>query len=196
MSSAPDRGLLAAHDPASDLDHERPVGEAMAAGGIQTSGRGPALGADPALGEQPTTVRGPTGGRHRDRPEDPRLDTPAPGGAQHVDRDDDWDRDGDRERDSDWAWVEEWRLSGEPVPWGPGLAVAAFCALVVGIAVWVLTAGLADMPLLSLGANVLVALGLAPALWLSRSLPVLRWIAGGGAAGVVIAWLAALVVLT
>lgn len=102
----------------------------------------------------------------------------------------------DEDRDRDWAWVEEWRLSAEPVPWGPGLAVAAFCALVVGIAVWVLTAGLADIPLLSLGANVLVALGLAPALWLSRSLPVLRWIAAGGAAGVVIAWLAALIVLT
>ncbi len=155
MSSAPDRDPLAAHDPASALDVERPVGEVMA------SSEGQAVDGNLVLAD---------GAGRGDRPNE--------------------------DRDRDWAWVEEWRLSEEPVPWGPGLAVAAFCALVVGIAVWVLTAGLADIPLLSLGANVLVALGLAPALWLSRSLPVLRWIAGGGAAGVVIAWLAALVVLT
>ena len=97
---------------------------------------------------------------------------------------------------ADWAWVEEWRAGREPVPWGPGLALAGFALFLVASAVYVLSSGLADRPILAIGVNVLVAAGLGPALWLSRSLPVLRWIAGGAAIGVIGAWLAALVFLT
>ena len=93
----------------------------------------------------------------------------------------------------DWAWVEEWRESGEPPAWAPGIAVAVFTGVVVGLAVLVLSKGLASLPWLAVSANVLVALGLAPALWLSRHLPVLRWISAGAAAGVVIAWIGALI---
>jgi len=93
----------------------------------------------------------------------------------------------------DWAWVEEWRESGEPPAWAPGVAVAVFTGLVVGMAVLVLSKGLASMPWLAVSSNVLVALGLAPALWLSRHLPVLRWISAGAAAGVLIAWIGALI---
>jgi len=96
---------------------------------------------------------------------------------------------------ADWAWVEEWRASGEPVPWGPGLALAGFTAVLVGTAVYVLSAGLVDQPLMNVGVNVLVAGGLAPALWLSRELPVLRWIAAGTVAGVLSAWLSAFIFL-
>jgi len=95
----------------------------------------------------------------------------------------------------DWAWIEEWRNEPEPTPWGPGLALAGFVALLVASAVFVLSAGLATRPIVALGVNILVAAGLGPALWLARGLPVLRWIAGGAAAGVLIAWLCALVFL-
>jgi hypothetical protein len=114
-------------------------------------------------------------GRSPDRPDpDPDIDDP------------------DRPPDRDWAWVEEWRASGEPPAWAPGLALGAFVALVVGLAVLVLSTGLADLPWLAVSANLLVAAGLAPALWLSRHLPVLRWISGGAAVGVAVGWIAAL----
>jgi hypothetical protein len=99
----------------------------------------------------------------------------------------------DAPHDRDWAWVEEWRASGESPAWAPGLTLAGFIALVVGLAVYVLSTGLADIPWLAVSANVLVAAGLAPALWLSRHLPVLRWISGGAAVGVVLGWIAALI---
>jgi hypothetical protein len=89
--------------------------------------------------------------------------------------------------------VEEWRESGERPAWAPGLALAAFVAVVVGLAVLVLSRGLSDMLWLAIAANVLVAAGLAPALWLSRHLPVLRWISAGAAVGVVVGWIGALI---
>ncbi len=96
----------------------------------------------------------------------------------------------------DWAWVEEWRAGREPVPWAQGLAVAAFTALLVGSAVWVLSAGLIDRPVLAIAVNVVVAGGLTPAMWLSRDIPVLRWIAAGGAVGLVGGWIAAIMLLS
>lgn len=95
----------------------------------------------------------------------------------------------------DWAWVEEWRENREPMPWGPGLAIAGFTAFLVASAVYVLSTGLSSRPLLAIAVNVVVVAGLCPALWLSRGLPVLRWIAGGAAAGVLAAWLSVLVFL-
>lgn len=75
------------------------------------------------------------------------------------------------------------------------MALAGFTAVLVGTAVYVLSAGLVDQPLMNVGVNVLVAGGLAPALWLSRQLPVLRWIAAGAVAGVLSAWLSAFIFL-
>jgi hypothetical protein len=95
----------------------------------------------------------------------------------------------------DWAWVTEWRESGEPAPWTTGLTLAAFAALLAGVAIWVLSAGLADRPVLAVALNLLVAGGLVPAMWLSRNLPVLRWFAGGAAVGVAGGWIAALMML-
>jgi hypothetical protein len=96
---------------------------------------------------------------------------------------------------ADWAWVAEWRESGETTPWATGLALAAFAAVLAGVAVWVLSAGLSARPVLAVALNLLVAGGLAPAMWLSRGLPVLRWFAAGAAVGVVGGWAAALVML-
>lgn len=91
----------------------------------------------------------------------------------------------------DWAWVEEWRTGDEPTPWAYGLAVALFAALVVAIAVVVLSAGLAGNPVVAVLVNLVVAAGLVPAIWLSRELPVLRWIGVGAALGVLVGWVAA-----
>lgn len=99
------------------------------------------------------------------------------------------------EEAQEWAWVAEWRASGEPVPWATGLPLAAFAAVLAGVAIWVLSAGLADRPALAVALNLLVAGGLVPAMWLSRNLPVLRWFAGGAAVGVVSGWVAALMML-
>lgn len=95
----------------------------------------------------------------------------------------------------DWPWVAEWRAGGEPTPWVTGLALAIFAALLVGVAGWVLSAGLSDRPIVAVVVNLLVAGGLAPAIWLSRDLPVLRWIAGGTLAGILCGWTAALLML-
>lgn len=93
---------------------------------------------------------------------------------------------------ADWGWVEEWRRGAEPTPWGPGLALAGFAALIIGTAVYVISAGLADRPWIALVANIIVAAGLAPALWMSRQLPVLRWVSLGGAVGTLVAWISIL----
>jgi len=59
----------------------------------------------------------------------------------------------------------------------------------------VLSAGLADRPIVAVLVNLLVAGGLAPAIWLSRELPVLRWIAAGATIGVVAGWITAVLLL-
>lgn len=105
------------------------------------------------------------------------------------------DADHDEPEVQDWAWVAQWRESGEPTPWATGLPMAAFAAVLAGVAIWVLSAGLADRPVLAVALNLLVAGGLVPAMWLSRGLPVLRWFAGGAAVGVVGGWIAALMML-
>jgi len=134
---------------------------------------------------------------------DPRLPGAGPGAARDpaaVDlpppaADPALPADDTREEREDWAWVQEWREGREPVPWSTGAVLAGFSALVVGVAVWVLSAGLSDRPIVAILVNLLVAAGLAPAIWLSRGLPVLRWIAVGAAAGILIGWLSALMML-
>lgn len=112
--------------------------------------------------------------------------------ADRTDEDDDGGDDDTLGDHRDWAWVEEWRDGQEPTPWAPGLAVAAFAMLVVGIAIVVLSDGLAGNPVVAVLVNLLVAAGLVPAIWLSRELPVLRWIGLGAAVGVVAGWITAI----
>ena len=77
----------------------------------------------------------------------------------------------------------------EPTPWGTGSALAAVSAVVVGLALLVLTRGVATLSgVLALVANIVVVGGLAPSAWLAREQPVWRWVALGGAVGTVLAW--------
>lgn len=77
----------------------------------------------------------------------------------------------------------------DPTPWGTGLPIAAFFAVLVAIADVVLSRAFAEaFGLLWVPANLLVGAGLAPSLWLLRSTPFWRWPAGGAAAGLLAAW--------
>ncbi len=96
--------------------------------------------------------------------------------------------------DPDWAWVAEWRASGEKTPWAQGVALGGFMLFLVASAIFVLTAGVSDTPWLAIVLNVLVAGGIGPQLWLARNLPVLRFIAWGAALGVLAGWLACFVI--
>ena len=76
-------------------------------------------------------------------------------------------------------------------PWGTGLTVSAFVALVSAAAVVVLSLGVARVhPLLAVGLNGVAFGGLAPTLWGWRRIPVWRWFVLGAAVGVLCAWLA------
>ncbi|KAA9150574.1 DUF2537 domain-containing protein [Amycolatopsis acidicola] len=81
-------------------------------------------------------------------------------------------------------------MGDEPTPWGTGLVVSAFVAIVVITAMLALAITLAAETAgwLVLLASAVVTAGLAPSLWLARRLPIVRWIALGAAAGCVLAW--------
>lgn len=95
---------------------------------------------------------------------------------------------------AEWAWVQEWRASGERAPWPQGVALAAFTLIIVASAIFVLTAGVADTPWLAVVLNVVVAAGVGPQLWLARGIPVIRFVSWGAALGVPVGWLACFVV--
>ena len=87
-------------------------------------------------------------------------------------------------------------VPGEPTPWSTGLTVSGAVAVIVGIALLRLSQGLEPNGggVVAL-ANVLVAAGLTPSIWLTRMTPVWRWIAYGAAAGIALSWLALLLSL-
>jgi Protein of unknown function (DUF2537) len=81
----------------------------------------------------------------------------------------------------------------EPTPWATGITVSAFTAAVVLPAVITLTSGLSDVhPLIAFFGNLAVGAGLAPSVWLSRHIPVWRWVGYGVVAGMLLAWVALL----
>ncbi len=81
-------------------------------------------------------------------------------------------------------------------PWGTGLVVSGFAAMVVLFAVIALSEALgAASRWLAVAANVIIALGLAPSIWLARNMPVWRWVAYGVIAGIALAWIALLFTL-
>jgi hypothetical protein len=86
--------------------------------------------------------------------------------------------------------------SGEPTPWATGLTVSAVVAVMVGIALLVLSQALVlnGRGVVALS-NLLVAVGLTPSIWLGRNTPILRWVAYGTAAGITLTWLALLATL-
>jgi hypothetical protein len=76
-----------------------------------------------------------------------------------------------------------------PLPWGTGLAVAAFFAVLTAIADIVLADAFAgSFGLLWVPANLLVTAGVTPSLWLGRNVAFWRWPAFGAAAGLGAAW--------
>jgi Protein of unknown function (DUF2537) len=80
-------------------------------------------------------------------------------------------------------------VTEESTPWGTGLTVAAFVAIVTGAAIVILSAGLVRVhPLLAVGLNVVAVGGLAPTVWGWRARPVVRWCVLGVAVGVAVAW--------
>ncbi|BBZ00135.1 DUF2537 domain-containing protein [Mycolicibacterium fallax] len=84
-------------------------------------------------------------------------------------------------------------MTDQRTPWGTGLTLAGFVAVVTAIAVVVLSTGLVRVhPLLAIGLNLVAAGGLAPTVWGWRTTPVLRWVVPGLIVGVAAGWLAML----
>lgn len=84
----------------------------------------------------------------------------------------------------------------EPTPWATGLTVTAMTAVIVGIALFSLSVGLATVGIWPVVlANLLVAAGLAPSMWLARATPIWRWVAYGAATGIPLTWIALLLTL-
>ncbi|SDC75605.1 DUF2537 domain-containing protein [Rhodococcus tukisamuensis] len=80
---------------------------------------------------------------------------------------------------------------GSGTPWGTGLVVAGFAALVAVVAVIACGAAMIEVhPLLAVVVNLVVAAGVAPTLWQWRATPVWRWLVYGTVAGVAAGWLA------
>ncbi|MGH4025222.1 MAG: DUF2537 domain-containing protein [Pseudonocardiaceae bacterium] len=82
----------------------------------------------------------------------------------------------------------------EPTPWATGLPVSAATAVIVGVALLALSDGLDSVGfwLVAL-ANLVIAIGLAPSIWLARATPVWRWVAHGATAGILLTWLTLLI---
>lgn len=81
-------------------------------------------------------------------------------------------------------------LARSPVtPWATGLPVAGFFAVLVAMGDVLLSSAFAEaFGLLWVPANLLVALGLAPSLYLLRAVPFWRWPALGSTVGLGVAW--------
>ncbi|MGH3755190.1 MAG: DUF2537 domain-containing protein [Pseudonocardiaceae bacterium] len=82
---------------------------------------------------------------------------------------------------------------GEPTPWATGLTVSAVTAVVVGIGLFSLSQALERAGFWPVAlANLLVATGLVPSMWLAWATPIWRWVAYGTAAGIPLTWIALL----
>ncbi len=82
---------------------------------------------------------------------------------------------------------------GEPTPWATGLTVSVAAAAIIVITLLSLSQGLAPKGTgFVVLANLLVAAGLAPSIWLARTTPTWRWIAYGTAAAIPLTWIALL----
>ncbi|HJQ46626.1 MAG TPA: DUF2537 domain-containing protein [Amycolatopsis sp.] len=85
----------------------------------------------------------------------------------------------------------------EPTPWGAGLVVSGFVAAVVITAMLALAIALAAETAgwLVLLASIVVTAGIAPSLWLTRRMPIVRWVSLGAAVGVLVSWFGVLAVV-
>jgi hypothetical protein len=84
----------------------------------------------------------------------------------------------------------------EPTPWAAGVTVTAFVAVMITVVVVTLSVGLGEsnhwLPLI---ANVVIAIGLAPSVWLTRKVRVWRWVAYGIVGGLLVGWVGLLLTL-
>lgn len=84
----------------------------------------------------------------------------------------------------------------EPTPWATGLPVSAATVVIVGVALLALSDGLSSVHAwLVVLANLVVAGGLAPSIWLARATPIWRWVAYGAATGILLTWITLLLSL-
>ncbi|TLW91601.1 DUF2537 domain-containing protein [Saccharomonospora piscinae] len=81
-------------------------------------------------------------------------------------------------------------------PWATGLTVAAFAAVFVVVAMLALASTLASETAgwVAILAAAVVSAGLAPSLWLGRTVPVVRWLVLGAVVGTAVSWLGVLVI--
>ncbi|MQY19281.1 DUF2537 domain-containing protein [Nocardia macrotermitis] len=83
----------------------------------------------------------------------------------------------------------------EPTPWAAGIAVSVLVALLATAGVYAFGAALAQVHwTLAVAVNLVAAGGAAPSAWRWRTAPVIRWILLGVAVGVVLGWIALLIV--
>lgn len=81
-------------------------------------------------------------------------------------------------------------MRDESTPWGTGLTVAAFTALIIGAAIVVLSLGMIRVhPMIAVALNLIAVGGLAPTLWGWRRIPVRRWFVLGSGVGVAVGWI-------
>lgn len=84
----------------------------------------------------------------------------------------------------------------EPTPWTTGVTVSIVTGILMMIIVVALSLAVGETTKwLALIANVVIALGLAPSVWLARNALVWRWVAWGVVGGIGVAWLALLFTL-
>jgi hypothetical protein len=77
----------------------------------------------------------------------------------------------------------------DQTPWATGLTVSGVTGAMIVVTIVALSLGLSQTSgWLVLLANLLIAGGIAPSLWLSRTKPVWRWVAYGVVAGFIAAW--------
>lgn len=94
---------------------------------------------------------------------------------------------------SAWPFGRSW---GEQPPWGPGLVVSAFvCAFVFVGMLALIRAMSVESGVLATGAALLVTSGLAPSIWLGRTVPLLRWVCLGAGVGLAVSWVGLLVIV-
>ncbi|MEV6431521.1 DUF2537 domain-containing protein [Nocardia sp. NPDC051463] len=81
----------------------------------------------------------------------------------------------------------------DPTPWAAGVTVAVMVGLLTAVAVYAFGDALAQVhPILAVAVNLVAVGGAAPTAWRWRFVPVTRWVLAGGAAGVLLGWLALL----
>lgn len=88
------------------------------------------------------------------------------------------------------------RSAGPAPPWGTGLTAAGFVAVFVIVAMLALAQSLASetMGWVAVLAAAVVTGGLAPSLWLGRTVPVVRWVVLGAVVGMALSWVGVLFV--